>query len=113
MLRLATNFTTCIDTLEKEKLLNIALNKIDGGWDLDKLKDIFEELQNIDIDLTLSGFEELEIDKLIREKRYEQAEYDFTDELLESHNYVVLYFDNELDWQVAMQKLGLKPIRGI
>ena len=28
----------------------------------------------------------------------ERGEVEFTEELLEEHNYIVLYFDNEIDW---------------
>lgn len=51
----------------KEKLLNIALNKISGEWDYQKLESIFNELENSDIDLSVTGFEEKEINKLIKE----------------------------------------------
>jgi hypothetical protein len=27
---------------------------------------------------------------------------------MESHNYVVLYFDNEIDWMTAVDKLAIK-----
>lgn len=51
----------------KEKLLNIALNKISGEWDYQKLESIFNELENYDIDLSVTGFEEKEINRLIKE----------------------------------------------
>ena len=51
--------------LNKEKALNIALNKISGDWDTEKLEDIFNELDADELDLT--GFDELEIDDLFNE----------------------------------------------
>jgi hypothetical protein len=36
---------------EREKALNIALNKITGEWDSDKLAELFEDLSGCDIDL--------------------------------------------------------------
>lgn len=39
------------------------------------------------------------------------AEVPFTEVLNESHNYVVLYFDNEVDWLQAKTLLGIKPVR--
>ena len=51
----------------KEKLLNIALNKISGEWDFQKLESIFNELEKDNIDLSITGFEEKEINKLIKE----------------------------------------------
>lgn len=45
--------------LNKEKALNIALNKISGEWDNVKLEDILQELSQEELDLT--GFDELEL----------------------------------------------------
>ncbi|MBQ6908621.1 MAG: DUF4417 domain-containing protein [Synergistaceae bacterium] len=41
---------------EKEKALNIALNKISGEWDKDKLFNLLDELNDIDFDIELTGF---------------------------------------------------------
>lgn len=50
---------------EKEKALNIALNKISGKWDYDKLSDLLNELvDNVDIDETLTGFSKSEIEDM-------------------------------------------------
>lgn len=49
---------------EREQALNIALNKISGDWDTDKLAKIFEELDG-HIDTTLTGFSEKEIASMI------------------------------------------------
>lgn len=51
----------------KEKALNIALNKISGEWDYQKLESIFNELDENNIDLLITGFDEKEINKLIKE----------------------------------------------
>lgn len=51
----------------KEKALNIALNKIAGDWDYDKLEAIMEELKNTDVDLLVTGFDEKEIEKIFKE----------------------------------------------
>ena len=40
-------------------------------------------------------------------------EIEFSEELLLEHNYVVLYFDNEFDWQVAKDKFGLKKVKDL
>lgn len=44
-----------------ERVLNIALNKIEGEWDLDKLKDLMQEFDENDIDSTVTGFSEDDI----------------------------------------------------
>lgn len=47
---------------EKERLLNIALNKIEGDWDYGKLEALFNEISPDDIKFT--GFSENEIEAL-------------------------------------------------
>ena len=49
----------------KEKALNIALNKISGEWDFPKLKDLLQELDTGEFDIEITGFDELEIEKLV------------------------------------------------
>lgn len=51
----------------QEKALNIALNKISGDWDYDKLEDLLAELKEADMDLSSTGFDEKEIEKILRE----------------------------------------------
>ena len=48
----------------KEKALNIALNKISGEWDLDKLAEVMAELEK-ELDATITGFDEEQIQGLI------------------------------------------------
>ena len=50
---------------EKEKALNVALNKISGEWDKDKLSLLIADLQGADFDVSLTGFDAVEIDKLL------------------------------------------------
>lgn len=52
---------------EKEKALNIALNKISGDWDKDKLMLLIADLQGADFDVSLTGFEPAELDALFRD----------------------------------------------
>lgn len=52
---------------EKEKALNIALNKISGDWDKDKLALLIADLQGTDFDVSLTGFEPAEIDDLFKD----------------------------------------------
>jgi DNA modification methylase len=54
-------------TVEQAHLLNIALNKISGSFDQELLARLLKELQEIpDIDLSLSGFEDDELKKLLK-----------------------------------------------
>lgn len=51
--------------LEKEKALNVALNKVRGDWDKEKLGQLLAELEKIpDFDVTLTGFDVPEINKI-------------------------------------------------
>lgn len=50
---------------EREKGLNIALNKISGEWDKDKLALLITDLQAADFDVSLTGFDPDEIDDLL------------------------------------------------
>ena len=49
----------------KEKALCIALNKIEGEWDLPKLKDILLELDTGEFDIGITGFDVIEIEDLM------------------------------------------------
>ncbi len=54
-------------TEEKEKALNIALNKISGEWDKDKLALLIADLQGANFDISLTGFGSAEIDDLFKD----------------------------------------------
>ncbi len=64
--------------LEREKVLNIALNKVQGGWDEKKLADLLGELQGIpDFDVTLTGFDLPEVSELLDRVLAPEPEEDF------------------------------------
>jgi DNA modification methylase len=46
---------------EKEKALNLALNRISGEWDEDLLDALLRDLEILDVDLSLTGFTEEEL----------------------------------------------------
>lgn len=50
---------------DKEKALNIALNKISGEWDMDLLKDLLSDLEFNSFDMELTGFDLEEIDEIV------------------------------------------------
>jgi DNA modification methylase len=70
-------------TDEQAKLLNLALNRIAGSWDQELLARMLAELQEAPgVDISLSGFAEDEIAKLLktleaREKRDRPEAFDF------------------------------------
>ncbi len=53
--------------LENEKALNIALNKVSGDWDKDKLMLLISDLQGSDFDISLTGFDAFELDDLFKD----------------------------------------------
>ncbi|WP_337531364.1 ParB N-terminal domain-containing protein, partial [Zhenhengia sp.] len=48
----------------KEKALNVALNKVTGSWNEALLAELIKDLQEVDFDVALTGFEPPEIDEL-------------------------------------------------
>lgn len=51
----------------KEKALNIALNKITGDWDNGKLEELLAELKEADVDLDVTGFSFDEVDNILKD----------------------------------------------
>lgn len=49
---------------EREKALNVALNKVTGDWEFEALADLIKDLETQDFDVTLTGFDAAEIDDL-------------------------------------------------
>ena len=95
---------------EQIKAFRLADNKVSekSQWDFSKLD---EELDSIlDIDMSLFDFEKSyqEIEEEIKE---EKPEIEFTEILGEEHNYIVLYFDNEVDWLQAETLFDLKQVQ--
>ena len=79
------------EEVDKLRLLDNKLNE--SEWDYDLLAEDIPALDFSDFDLDW-GFKE-EIEKAVKE---EEGEEHFTEVLGEEHNYIVLYFDNEVDW---------------
>lgn len=52
---------------DKEKALNVALNKISGDWDKNKLALLIYDLQGADFDASLTGFDPAERDDLFKD----------------------------------------------
>lgn len=51
----------------QEKALNIALNKISGEWNTEKLENLLQELLQENFDVNLTGFDSEEIDNILNE----------------------------------------------
>lgn len=95
----------------KEKALNVALNKISGEWDMDALKDVLSGLD--EDDQLLTGFDMAELDEMLGDIEKDikiNPEIELGPELFEEYNYVLLFFDNSVDWETAIAKLDLKTV---
>lgn len=68
----------------KEKALNIALNKITGEWNKELLADLIKDLQASDFDVSFTGFEPPEIEQLfnaVHDKKITEDDFDVEAEL--------------------------------
>ena len=79
-----------------------------ASWDVELLNN---QLANIlTVDMEMFGFD-LNADEQVKKKEEEKGEVPFTEVLGEEHNYLVLYFDNEVDWLQLQSLLELKEVR--
>ena len=84
-----------------------------GGWDDPMLAEILADLAGRE-KLNGTGFSRGEVDRMLeRQNRVTppKPEVEFAEELMEHHDYVVLYFDNEVDWQQAKTLFGLTTVK--
>lgn len=97
----------------KEKALNITLNnpKIEGEFtdDIEALLAKMEkEMGPLYRSLRLDTLEKAEVST-----RHQRGDIEFTEELMESHNYVVLYFDNDIDWMHLQTLYPLARVKAL
>ena len=74
-------------TPEREKALNVALNKVTGDWEFEALADLIKDLEAQDFDVTLTGFDAAEIEDLfsqVHDKDATDDDYDVNKALEES-----------------------------
>ena len=96
-------------TDEQRKAYALAHNKTAelSKWFDELLQSELTDIENIDMELF--GFD---LDA-VTEKEEEPGEVPFTEELMLTHNYIVLYFDNDFDWEVAQEKFGLQKVKDL
>lgn len=101
-------------TEDQIKAFRIADNNVGevSTWDIEKLG---FELADIDIDMSEFGDFGLEddSDNVDLENKEQKPELEFTEVLGEEHNYVVLYFDNDVDWLQAESLFDIKPRKNL
>ena len=79
-------------------------------WDVELLD---KELASIlSVDMEMFGFD-LKMDEEAKKKEEEKGEVPFTEVLGEEHNYIVLYFDNEVDWLQVQSLLDLGEVKNL
>lgn len=62
---------------EREKALNVALNKVTGDWEFEALADLIKDLEAQDFDVTLTGFDAAEIEDLFSQVHDKDATDDY------------------------------------
>ena len=87
----------------KEKALNVALNKISGEWDKDKLALLITDLQAEDFDVSLTGFDAAEIDDLFKDTIGEKVKDDDFDVDAELQNPTITKLGDV--WQLGRHRL--------
>ena len=96
-------------TEEQKKKYRILDNKTNelADWDLSLLADELNELDFGDLDLDWGLKDPAET------AAEEEGEVPFTEVLREEHNYIVLYFDNEVDWLQAESLFDLQTVQSL
>jgi len=98
---------------KQKKAYIIADNRLalDAGWNEKTLLKELLELENQEYDLKLTGFEQSELDKILGNLDAEtEGTIKFSEEVGEAHNFVVLYFDNDIDWLSAQTHFELESV---
>lgn len=86
-----------IESPEHEKALNIALNKINGEWDTDKLTELFNDLNLKNFNLEITGFSNIELSELNINLKESLTEN--TNEIIEDD-----WDENEEDIEVTVKR---------
>lgn len=96
-------------TEEQIRAYRLVDNKVAeiSEWDKDILAGELGDIHEIDMDIF--GF-------ILQEEEKEEEiepELEFSEVLGEEHNYIVLYFDNEVDWLNAESLFGIVPVKAL
>ncbi len=91
-------------TEEERHRFVIADNVTAGSWDYKKMENLWNAEELIKWGVSLAIKEQMES---------HSPEVKFAEELLLEHNYIVLYFDNAFDWQVAQKKFNIGTVKDL
>ncbi len=99
-------------TDEQIRAYRLADNKVAefSQWDSDLLDSELDRL--LDIDMELFGFFD-DVEEIEETTDEVVAEVEFTEVLEEENNYIVLFFDNEIDWLQAESLFDIKTVKGL
>jgi len=82
-----------------------------SGLSDDKLTELLSGLNDLDFDMELTGFDGDEVSKLLDMDGGEQeGEIKFSEAISESNNYIVLKFNNDIDWLSAQTHFNLETV---
>lgn len=101
--------TVCLDELTEEQIKAYRLvdNKLnESEWDTELLKQSLDEI--IEMDMEAFGFELEVMEDAIMEV---EPEVPFTEVLNEENNYIVLKFNNKIDWLNALGVFGIEKVQ--
>lgn len=95
-----------------EKLREIVVkdNGAFGAWDFDALANEWDDLPLTDWGVPFVPDVEKEVEKAEKDEEV-AAKLPFTEVLGEEHNYIVLYFDNEVDWLQAQTIFDIHAVQ--
>ena len=94
-------------SLEDEKALNLALNKISGQWDNEKLSAVLQDL-SAGFDVEVTGFDQHEVDALVASFAESGHEY----ELPGSEPYINNFFDSGVQAKPKAEEPAAAPCTG-
>jgi len=98
---------------EEERRILAVLDPIGGmaGVDKKRLRALVEDMRagTPGLDRLLAQLRE----KVGLKEEPERPEVEFTEELMEEHNYLVLYFDNPVDWLNLQSVFPLKEVKSL
>lgn len=99
------------EQVKKYRILDNKLNESDWAeLNLRKDLDMLEDMNFGDLELTKEDlFPEL-FEELGDKEKEEEPEIKFTEELGEENNYIVLFFDDSVDWLQAQSLFGLETV---
>lgn len=103
-----------VDDLTDEQIraYRMADNKVAefSQWDYELLGEELDAL--LDFDMSAFGFfDDDETEELLEEEV--KPEVEFTEVLEEENNYIVLFFNNEIDWLQAESLFDIKSVKGL